>query len=205
MYKETSFGPILTALEKQKYFVGRAFIDESLCQKLQELARTEWELDHFRRAQTGRAENQKIRTSIRTDEIHWIENWSKSSELNVINEFLTQLRESINLHFFQSLKRHESHFSIYQNGSFYKKHIDYHQETKNRKISCVLYLNTAPPKEGELILYSPDDKMQIEKIISPEIGTFVCFLSEFIYHEVTPSISERWALTSWIRDDEIIF
>ncbi|EQC43009.1 oxidoreductase, 2OG-Fe(II) oxygenase family protein [Bacteriovorax sp. BSW11_IV] len=200
-----SFSTILESLETKKYFVGKRLIDQDFCHELTAYAQKQWEMDLFKKAETGRATNQKQRTNIRTDNIMWIESWDEIPQLGLYDEFLTSLREAVNYHFFQSLKRHESHFSLYKNGSFYKKHIDFHQDSKNRKITCILYLNTAPKGEGELIIYSPEDKMQVETVVAPESGTFVCFLSEDIYHEVTVSHDERWAITSWVRDDEMIF
>lgn len=108
------------------------------------------------------------------------------------------MRHFLNHALYLSLHEFETHFAIYQPGSFYKKHVDQFQSTKNRKISCVYYLNEQwqPSFGGKLNLYSPQDELLSEVI--PLGNRLICFNSE-LPHEVELTHCTRYSIAGWMK------
>lgn len=157
----------------------------------------------FRPAKIGATQQSNLNSTIRSDLIHWIEQFPQA--LNFIPSFLTDFQAYTNSQLFLNLKRYELHLSSYQEGSFYKTHIDRSQfQNQNRILTIILYLNPDWSDEngGHLVIYSPQDSTKVLLKIKPEFGTLVVFRSELFPHEVLPAKKERRALTGWFRNDE---
>jgi SM-20-related protein len=108
---------------------------------------------------------------------------------------------SINNYFRLSIKGFESQFSVYNQGGFYKCHLDQHKETRHRQVSCCIYLNDCVDG-GELVIYKKGSKTEVDKVIKPLSGSIVFFFSKDIYHEVKMVQNPRYSITTWFRDDE---
>lgn len=70
-----------------------------------------------------------------------------------------------------------------------------------RLFTCILYLNSGWQLSDSGLL-----RMYLEgsiKDIVPEMGTFLIFRSDVIYHEVLPAMRKRHSLTGWIRKTDI--
>jgi SM-20-related protein len=179
-YQENLFSPIFCS---------------ELLQEMQTLQDTNWNL-----ARIGKGETQQVLNSIRTDSILWID---ENSATQLQKEYLTQmndLMQSLNRELFLGLKEFECHFAKYNSKGFYKKHLDQHVGSKARIISTVFYLNT-PESGGELAIYNKEDKDKLDIKIAPQAGSFVCFLSNQIYHEVLPTTGQRFSITGWFRSE----
>lgn len=190
---------VLDSLEEKSWYHQESILSSKLCDNLL----LEFKQINLRQAAIGRAYKQVLQPKIRKSKIHWIENWQDSPDLLHINELLTILMRAVNEHFYLSLKRIESQFSYYAPGGFYKKHLDQHKKTRNRLVTCIFYLNDCA-QGGELVLYDKNDKKKVEKVIYPKKGSLVAFFSGHIYHEVKPVHQERFAITTWMRDDLIV-
>ena len=83
------------------------------------------------------------------------------------------------------------------------------QDTTQRKITMILYLNTPWTKEdgGTLRLYKKDDIIQeivplAGRIVLFLFGVFsynLCIRAGMMDHSVQPTLKERFAITSWIK------
>lgn len=193
----------IDALLDQGWMSFDQLVDQNFCQKLIEVASRKEDQKDFFKAGIGRAMDYKIDPRIRIADISWIENWNQSKELETYQSFLSEFMIYLNNNFFLSCKRFESQFAYYPNGGYYKKHIDQLKENRHRQISTILYLNT-PRQGGELVIYNRDNSAKMDKTIKPVRGQFVCFFSAHIFHQVLECKSDRYSLTSWLRDDEII-
>lgn len=138
---------------------------------------------------------------IRSDEICWIdpEMTARSVALQVYFSKLEDLKNYLNEKYFLGLKSVDSHFAVFQAGTFYQRHLDrsiHHQSA--RKVSLVCYLNSdwQVSHGGALRIYQGEHLEDIQ----PIGGTLVGFLSDEVEHEVMPSYSERLSLTSWFLD-----
>ncbi|MDD0854873.1 2OG-Fe(II) oxygenase [Halobacteriovorax sp. GB3] len=192
------------ALIENGYLVCDTLFQDQFASSLRDYALTLFERDQFRSAKTGQDVFEKHRPEIRSDQIFWIDDWNKNLLLNELNQTLESLKEEFNQLYYLSLRRFEGHFSVYEDGAFYKKHLDVHRNQRHRKITGILYLNDLED-QGELVLYKRENKQEVEKIIYPKTGRLVLFRSEQFYHEVKASYKKRSAVTFWFRDDMELF
>lgn len=187
------------SLIQNSYWVADTIFPSDFAPKLYALALQRHQNGHMKAAAIGHKGHEQRMESIRGDHIEWIQNWDESPELKAYYQFLEYLRTELSSQLFIALKRFEVHFSIYPEGTFYKKHMDQHRDSKHRQVSCLYYLS--PWNEGhggELKIY-PKDKEALE--IQPLQGRFACFLSGELPHEVLTTRALRCALTGWFRDD----
>jgi len=198
-----NFQNMYDELENNSYYIQDNLISSSDCEKLINYALERVKNNQFIEAGIGRSLNKEIIPEVRKSDIFWIENWEESRQLQNLNLMLTDIMVGLNQIFFLSMKRFESQFALYPKGGFYKKHRDQHNLTRHRLVSTIFYLNDCPD-HGELVLYNKVDKSKIDKILYPKKGTFIIFFSGHIYHEVKVTKSERFSITSWLRNDEII-
>ena len=152
----------------------------------------------FHNAATGRGNDRTRNQFVRRDRIHWIEESDAASSQWLA--WAQRLQDYLNRRLFLGLFSFESHFSHYQSGDFYRKHLDAFKGEANRVLSLVTYLNRGwePDQGGELLIYSPEDGTELVKV-TPMFATLVLFLSEEFSHEVLPTARNRYAVAGWFR------
>ena len=77
-------------------------------------------------------------------------------------------------------------------GGCFPIHYDTDGAYDTRKLTCILYLNTA--EGGELVLY-PFGKPRM--VVQPRLNRLAIFRSDSVAHRVLPCFSERYCLTIW--------
>lgn len=176
------------------WFHQEHLMDDKFClELLNEAKQLEW-----KKAQIGAGAKKLEHQEIRNDSIYWI---GKDNDTLLQREYLERMKDlmtTINRELYLGLKEFECHFAHYTSSGFYKKHLDQHQGSNKRAVSTVFYLNE-PESGGELIIFNKDNPDQVEIKIKPLAGSFVCFLSNQIYHEVLPTTGDRYSLTGWFR------
>ena len=95
--------------------------------------------DDLQNAKIGRLDQNILYQKIRSDKIKWLEGNTKAQKL--LFEKLENIRIELNKNLMLGLFDFETHFAVYKNGDFYKKHFDSFRGDKNRIISMVIYLN----------------------------------------------------------------
>ncbi|NOT78958.1 MAG: 2OG-Fe(II) oxygenase [Bacteriovoracaceae bacterium] len=153
---------------------------------------------HWKSAAIGTGAKKALHQEIRNDEIAWISAEEASKAQKKFLLLMDLLQVHLNRELYLGLKEFECHFAKYEKGGFYKKHLDQHQGSKNRILSCIVYLNKLN-NGGELVIYNKNNIESVDKIIQPKPGKLVCFLSDQIFHEVLPTDEERLSLTGWFR------
>ena len=149
--------------------------------------------------QAGLGQHAQKLTALRSDSIRWVERTQGSTETDLLNR-LEELQQQLQDYFRISLKKVESHFSVYEPGQFYVRHRDTAAASVDgtaRIFSFVIYLNPdwKNGDGGELRGYSGDNVLfQIE----PHLGSMILFRSD-VEHEVLPAHRTRYALTGWFR------
>jgi len=139
---------------------------------------------------------------VRSNCIHWHE--PSEARTQVWFSWVGQLQAYLNQRLFLGLTSFESHFTRYDKGDFYRRHLDAFKGERNRVVSLVTYMNPGwqPDQGGELVLY-PDDAPAVR--VTPERGTLSLFLSEEVPHGVLPTDRVRYGVAGWFRvDDPII-
>lgn len=156
-------------------------------------------------ANIGRADEKKIRFSVRDDRIFWLD--ESKSEFNLCQNnifiFLQKLKKTFNQNFYLNLKQIEFHYAIYPPGGHYDKHIDQHKGQSHRIITLIHYLNPSWQSEwgGQLFIYNPKSPDQLLYSVEPKFGRTILFFSDVFPHSVAKSFHTRLSLTGWFRND----
>ncbi|WP_229712657.1 2OG-Fe(II) oxygenase [Marivirga lumbricoides] len=187
-------------LAEKGYFIWDDFISLSSVQELRNLAETNREEGNFKKAGIGKQVLFQVDKSIRGDYIQWIDKVPENPVLKSFIQEITDLKEYLNQTCYLGLKDFETHFAIYPENTFYKKHVDRFQQNAHRVLSFVLYLNTQWQNGdgGELALYLEDE----QKIIEPLAGRLLLFRSE-MEHEVLLAHKPRYSVTGWMLDKDM--
>ena len=137
---------------------------------------------------------------IRSDKINWIEEKSTNQFEAIYVKKIWKFIHHLNKTCFTSILSFESHYASFEQGSFYKRHLDQFKNEKGRKYSIVLYLNQDWKIEdgGMLSLYPLGG---LQKDISPIGGRMVFFRSDEMEHEVHPSLTRaRSSIAGWFKN-----
>ncbi len=194
--------PTQTQLADNIYHHGFHIIDHFLgaehYRALRETIQIKQSEGYFKPAKIGHNLAKNHHAAIRNDEIFWLDKQCKNDAINAYFSAIDSLREALNQSLFLGLIDYEAHFAVYQPNRFYKKHIDQFKTKKDRRISCVYYLNERwqPDFGGELRLYDKADQ-PLTKIM-PEGNRFVCFNSD-IPHEVCTAYRTRYSIAAWLK------
>lgn len=190
---------LVDALVEQGWYVGRGVIDLELCEALNNELLHRAAYNGLDEAGIGRGQQHLLRKDIRGDAIHWLDRESAAQRRYL--DAMSELQQALNHTLFLGLFEYEAHFAHYPPGAFYQRHLDSFRGRANRVISTVGYLTPDWPSDGggEMVIYHPDDPSQEVARVVPEAGTFACFLSETIPHEVLPTRCPRTSIAGWFR------
>nr|WP_295708707.1 2OG-Fe(II) oxygenase [uncultured Halomonas sp.] len=190
---------LVDALVEQGWYVGREVIDLELCAALNQELLHRAAYQGLDEAGIGRGQQHLLRKDIRGDAIHWLDRESAAQRRYL--DAMSELQQALNHALFLGLFEYEAHFAHYPPGAFYQRHLDSFRGRANRVISTVGYLTPDWPADGggEMVIYHPDDPSQEVARVIPEAGTFACFLSETIPHEVLPTRCPRTSIAGWFR------
>ncbi|WP_106478776.1 2OG-Fe(II) oxygenase [Phytohalomonas tamaricis] len=198
-YNAAAIDTLLDGLVEHGFAITEHFLDAELVDALREELFSLERNAALDNAGIGRGNEHQLRRDIRGDAIRWLDQESLAQRRYLA--VMDDVREAINRGLYMGLFEFEAHFAHYPPGTFYKKHLDSFRGRANRVISSVLYLNRDWPADGggEMALYaSDDDSCELGRVI-PEAGTFVCFLSDTIPHEVLPTRLPRASIAGWFR------
>jgi SM-20-related protein len=180
------------------FYIIDDFLKEEQCKSLRTTVQEQYAQGLFRGAKIGLNINQHENTTIRKDEILWLNDAETNLEIRIFLEKINQLADLLNQSIFLGLHEIEAHFASYQPGTYYKKHCDQFANQKTRKITFVYYLNKDWQDEygGLLNLYNTENQL-IQKVIPLE-NRFICFNSE-LPHEVSVTHKPRYSITGWMK------
>jgi SM-20-related protein len=184
---------------EQGWYIGEGCLDAALCRELyQELAALA-DRKALEAAGIGRGTEQTLRRDIRGDAIHWLDRESLAQRRYL--DAMGELQRELNQALFLGLFEYEAHFAYYPPGAFYRRHLDSFRGRANRVVSTVGYLNSDWPVEGggEMVIFDADDPEREVARVRPEAGTFACFLSDTVPHEVLPTRLPRASIAGWFR------
>jgi len=193
---------IAADLARQGWAVCTGFLPAALVTALRADIDAGGEHGTLRPAAIGRGETQQVRSEVRGDQIAWLDGASAAQQ-GFLQE-MEALRLALNTSLFLGLFEYEGHLALYPPGAFYRRHLDQHQDSDSRLVSCVAYLNAdwQPSHGGELRLFVGDGTEERAIDIAPRAGTLVCFLSSVTYHEVLETQVPRYSVTGWFRRRE---
>jgi SM-20-related protein len=134
----------------------------------------------------------------RSDKIYWLDRGHNNAHENEFFDLMDQFIAYLNDTCYTGITGCEFHYTLYEEGSFYKKHIDQFRNDESRKYSMVMYLNEGwkKPDGGELRIHHSDSRQQN---ISPDSGKSVFFKSSELEHEVLVTNKPRMSITGWLK------
>ena len=178
-------------------FAAVRLTDTAMLAALRQEAEALWLEDALTPAGIGRAEGHDLIARVRRDKTKWLDG-STPGQIAWLS-FAETLRREVNARLMLGLFAFEAHFSVYEAGAFYKRHVDSFRGARNRVLSTVLYLNPhwLEGDGGHLRIYGEGDQVLTE--LRPEFGTLAVFLSEEVPHEVMVSHRERFSIAGWHR------
>lgn len=174
------------------------FLDHHNYQVLSLTIQTLYQKNQFRQAKVADLLNSMEQSNIRGDKILWLGREAANASLSAYFQKIDMITHQLNQSLFLGLIDFEAHFSVYEPGTFYRKHIDQFQTTQDRRISFVYYLNDdwQPFFAGQLNIYDRND--QLIANILPIKNRFICFSSD-LPHEVCETKQIRYSITGWIK------
>ncbi|MBC7389987.1 MAG: 2OG-Fe(II) oxygenase [Opitutaceae bacterium] len=153
----------------------------------------------FTSAGVGNAEKLIQDKTVRSDEIYWL---NRKGDNQFENEFFVQIEGFIrylNMNCYAGIQDCEFHYSLYEPGSFYKRHLDQFQNNSNRKFSMISYLNEdwTEADGGQLMIHQAGADQKID----PTSGKMVFFKSDELLHEVLVTNKQRMSVTGWLKSE----
>ena len=193
---EKNYEKIADALVLEGYIIIDNILGSKITRELKKFAESQ---THFKKAGISGAGELHLDSNRRRDSILWL-NEDDSVQSDYL-DFANGLKNYLNRTLYLGLSYYESHFSIYNEGDFYEKHLDAFRNSKNRVVTTVYYLNDEWNEEdgGELIIY--DEEGEFLKKVTPNTNTLVVFLSDKFPHEVLPTKRKRYSIAGWFRVD----
>ncbi len=146
---------------------------------------------------TGNESRMMIDRSTRSDSIYWLDrthdNPWENKFLTLIDDFVGYLNRTC----YTGITGYEFHYSVYESGAFYRKHLDQFRNDRSRQYSLIIYLNSQWKEAdgGQLMIHHPGR----EYTISPAGGKGVFFKSSELEHEVLTTTVARMSITGWLK------
>nr|BCX00726.1 MAG: 2OG-Fe(II) oxygenase [Bacteroidota bacterium] len=192
---------IALALAERGYGIWPNFWPQEEVQGLLAEAEAGWNAGVFAPAHIGHHGSRQRRPEIRGDWIRWLDPEALSPAQARYWAFIEALLRALNRTLYLGLHGVEMHLAIYPPGTGYRRHLDQFRDAPHRVVTCLLYLNPDWKQEdgGRLLLWPDPNREDVYEAVLPEAGTFVCFLSDRIWHEVEVARRVRYSLTGWLR------
>ncbi|WCL81739.1 2OG-Fe(II) oxygenase [Saprospira sp. CCB-QB6] len=192
---EEKYESLITGIIEQGYGLVDDFLPASFVADIRAYLLAQKAESKFRPAGIGQQATQH--TTIRNDQILWIEPDSPQTLEAQYQEALMGFLHYLNRSCYTGLRTAEMHYAFYDTGSFYKMHVDRFQHDSRRQFSAIFYLNENwnDTDGGELLLQLANGR---EMKIAPQAGRLVCFRSHELPHAVLPAKRPRLSITSWM-------
>ncbi|TDE30608.1 2OG-Fe(II) oxygenase [Flavobacterium ranwuense] len=196
---ENCFEALIATYIENKVGISENFLSTDLANNLKQNLLTLNQKSLLMEAGIGNSEKVSYDGAIRSDSIYWLD----KKHNNVFeNEFFAQIEAFIiylNQSCYAGITGYEFHYSLYESGDFYLKHLDQFKNNPSRKYSMISYLNSDWQESdgGELLIHQLDNNQKI----SPTQGKTVFFKSDELVHEVLVTQNTRMSITGWLKSD----
>lgn len=196
---ENSFETLIASYIENKVGISEHFISDALANHLKENLLTLHDNHLLLSAGTGNAEKLTHNTLVRSDVIYWLD---KKHNNEYENAFFVQIEafiDYLNSTCYAGITGYEFHYTLYEAGAFYSRHIDQFQDNSSRQFSMISYLNNnwKAKDGGELLIHQTNNNQKI----SPTQGKTVFFKSNELEHEVLVTQERRMSVTGWLKRD----
>lgn len=196
---DASFETLISTYLATNIGIADHFITDALANHLKEHLLLLNDNHLLKLAGTGNDTKLSKNELIRNDVIYWLDKSHNNEHENAffvqIEAFIAYLNESC----YAGITGYEFHYSLYESGSFYRKHLDQFKDNASRQFSMISYLNADWEEKdgGELLIHQTDNNQKI----SPTQGKTVFFKSDELVHEVLVTNERRMSVTGWLKRD----
>jgi SM-20-related protein len=170
------------------------FLSQALSAHLVDNITALYAADLLHSAGTGNSKLVKHDKLIRSDKIYWLDRIHNDVYENIFFDLVDRFVSHLNRSCYAGITGYEFHYTLYEKGSFYKRHIDNFKQNGTRAFSMIMYLNNEVDG-GELRIYQGNDSQDI----SPNTGKSVFFKSTELEHEVLVTHLPRMSITGWLK------
>lgn len=194
---EARFEDLIAGYLKDKVGISEHFLSDALCEHLKDNLLLLNDHNLMKSAGVGNDGKLIFSEAIRSDAIYWLD---KKHNNEYENEFFEKIEAFIgylNQTCYTNIKSYEFHYSLYEVGDFYKKHLDQFSDNSSRQFSLISYLNSdwKIKDGGELMVYQRDNNQSI----APTQGKTIFFKSNELEHEVLVTNERRMSVTGWLK------
>jgi SM-20-related protein len=195
VYSEETWISWMDELAEKDIVIVDDFITEDLYKTIMSFFIAMEESEHLKKAGIGASQDYQIQKEVRGDLIYWLDP-EKDYQLTPFFALIDELRKKLGMYCFISLAGSEFHLAKYPTGSKYERHIDQFNNSSNRQITVLIYLNKDWKKGngGELKVY----KKEGDYLVEPIAKRLLMFKSDIIEHEVLPTNVPRYSLSGWL-------
>ncbi len=193
---QVAFETLISSYIENKIGICNLFVSEKLGIQLKTNLLALHEKKLMIAAGTGNVEKLVFDKLVRSDSIYWLDRQHADKYENEFLDLMDDFISYLNLTCYTGITGCEFHYTLYEAGSFYKKHIDQFQNNESRKFSMISYLNKDWVVEdgGQLMIHQSNSEQEI----TPTNGKTIFFKSNELPHEVLVTNKQRVSITGWL-------
>jgi len=194
---EEIFNTLINSYIDDKVGIAENFLSNTLAANLKENLTALYAANLLLSAGTGSGNQPTHNLLVRNDRIYWLDRAHNDPFENDFFELMDRFVSHLNNTCYTGITGYEFHYTMYEEGSFYKKHIDQFRNNDSRQYSMIMYLNAdwQEADGGELCIYHQE---ALQKI-APLNGKSVFFKSSELAHEVLCTNKPRLSITGWLK------
>ncbi len=194
---EKVFDALIDSFIENKIGISEFFLSKKLSTELSANLHTHFKHGNLTLAGTGTKAKINNSDLVRGDKIYWLDQSHDNKSENVFLGMMDAMVIYLNRTCYTGITDYEFHYTLYEIGTYYKKHIDQFTTNDRRKYSVIVYLNEDWQTEdgGELSLKINHQTVKI----NPTAGKCVFFKSNEIEHEVLVTHKNRLSITGWLK------
>jgi SM-20-related protein len=194
---EKIFNSIIDSFIENKIGIAENFLSETLSLHLKENLLALYTGQQLKSAGTGDSSQVAYNNLFRGDVIYWLDRSNNNIHENSFFDLMDSFVKYLNENCYTGISSYEFHYTLYEKGSFYKKHLDQFRNNDSRKYSMIMYLNDnwMESDGGELCIHHKSGLQNI----SPNSGKSVFFQSNELEHEVLVTNKPRMSITGWLK------
>jgi len=177
--------------------IAENFLSEALASHLKDNLKKLYSEKQLLNAGTGNEAVVVQDKLIRGDKIYWLDRKHNDPYENDFFDLMDQFVIHLNSTCYTGITGYEFHYTMYEKGRFYKKHLDQFRNNGSRQYSMIMYLNADWEEKdgGELCIHHGENLQNI----TPTNGKSVFFKSSELEHEVLLTNKSRMSITGWLK------
>jgi SM-20-related protein len=194
---ELIFNELIDSYLADRVGVAKDFLSKTLAAHLTQNLHRLYNNEQLLSAGTGNDQLINHDKKVRSDKIHWLDRAHKDPYENDFFDLIDLFVAYLNRTCYTGITGYEFHYTLYEKGSFYCRHLDRFKNNSDRAYSMVMYLNKGWEEKdgGELRIYHIDKSQDIE----PLNGKSIFFKSDELEHEVLLTNKPRMSITGWLK------